>query len=212
MAIRPAWYLSDKCVASKFFNFEWNPGFAPSQKKKNVDNLHKAIKMGSVDNVLEISTKSNTELGFNLSAFNLKLNGIHLENIFQASKKYEHGGPYLDLLNVSPVDSKRDERHRTSGNLISFVYDSNEWKLSPLTLFYDFIYIKAAFESIPLSQLSELKNYKWFTDIEFNPKKSINCQARTVAILKLIIENDLQHVMEDLDAWAIFHTAHVKNN
>lgn len=212
MAIRPAWCLSDQHVLYKFFIFEWNPGFAPSQKKKNVDNLHKAINSKHPGKILEVSTKSNVELGFNLSAFNLKLNGIYLENIFQASKKYEHGGPYLDLLNVSPVDAKRDERHRTSGKLLSFIYESTEWKLLPQTLFYDFIYIKAALSSIPLAQLNELKNYQWFTDIEFNPKKSINCQARTVAILKLIIEKDFQYVMNDMNTWTKFHIEHVGSN
>ena len=36
MAIRPAWCLSDGHVLVESFNFDWNPGFAPSQKKKNV--------------------------------------------------------------------------------------------------------------------------------------------------------------------------------
>ena len=212
MAIRPAWCLSDGHVLEEFFNFDWNLGFAPSQKKKNVSNLHKAINTKSPGNVLEISTKSDIELGYNLSAFILKLNGICLENVFQSSKKYEHGGPYLDLITALPVYAKRDMRHQTSGDLISFVYESNEWKITPKTLFYDFIYIKAVFESIQLTQLNELKNYKWFTDIEFNPKVSINCQARTVAILKLIIENNLQYVMNDMDSWTAFHTNHVGGN
>ena len=90
MAIRPAWYLSDGHVLVDSFKFEWNPGFAPSQKKKNVTNLHKAINNKSPGNALEILTKSDIGLGYNISAFVIKINGICLENVFQASKKYEH--------------------------------------------------------------------------------------------------------------------------
>jgi len=36
-----------------------------------------------------------------------------------------------------------------------------------------------------------LTKYDAFSDIEFNPKKSINCQARTCAILVSLINLDL---------------------
>jgi hypothetical protein len=38
---------------------------------------------------------------------------------------------------------------------------------------------------------SHLCKYKGFTDIEFNPKKSFSCQARTCAIIVSLIELDL---------------------
>jgi len=38
-----------------------------------------------------------------------------------------------------------------------------------------------------------LTEYTAFSDIEFNPKKSINCQARTCAILVSLINLDLLH-------------------
>lgn len=59
---------------------------------------------------LEVSTKSTTKLGQEASAFNLKYNGYHVENIFQSSKIYSKGGPYKDLLLVSPREAKRDIR------------------------------------------------------------------------------------------------------
>ena len=49
-------------------------------------------------------------LGVKLSAFNLKLNGYTLENIFQSSKVFSNGGPYRDLMNVAPKEAKRDGR------------------------------------------------------------------------------------------------------
>ncbi len=39
--------------------------------------------------------------------------------------------------------------------------------------------------------VDELLAYSTFSDIEFNPKKSINCQARTCAILVSLVRLDL---------------------
>jgi len=39
--------------------------------------------------------------------------------------------------------------------------------------------------------VEELLEYEAFSDIEFNPKKSINCQARTCAILVSLVKLDL---------------------
>ena len=139
---------------------------------------------------LEISTKSSLPLGVKLSAFSLKLEGVYLENVFQSSKMFENGGPYLDLLEISPKEAKRDERLRTSGKLIGFYYKGKVWKLTPATAFYDWIYIQAVKESLCSDELKRLKEYSAFTDIEFNPKKSINTQARSVALLQTLLTID----------------------
>lgn len=183
MATRPAWKYDGKRISKDWFSFEFNPGFAVSQKKKNVVNLHESIGK----NALEISTKSESILGKKLSAFNLCINGIPLECIFQASKVYENGGPYLDLLNVSPKDAKRDPRHKTSGKLIYFKYNNEIYPIEPKTVFYDYIYVMAVRQCFSLTDLGALKNYIYFTDIEFNPNKSINCQAEAVALIKALI-------------------------
>ena len=39
--------------------------------------------------------------------------------------------------------------------------------------------------------LKKLFKYEGFTDIEFNPNKSINCQARTCAIIVSLLKKDL---------------------
>ena len=90
--------------------------------------------------------------------------------------KYENGGPYLDLLNVSPKQAKRDERHCNSGKLVGFVRNDEIWTLEPKTAFYDYIYISALIKNFGYDL--NISEYQWFTDIEFNPQKSINCQAR----------------------------------
>ena len=59
-------------------------------------------------------------------------------------------------------------------------YGDDEWPLIPRTRFYDWLYITALSQNKELSEA--VINYNAFTDIEFNPRKSINCQARSAAI------------------------------
>ena len=208
MAKRPAWTIEDGKVVCREFEFAWNGGFAVSQKRKNINALHGAISDATGQRALEISSKGEVELGNQLSAFNIKTNGVFIENIFQSSKKYENGGPYLDLLNVSPKDAKRDERHHGSGRLVAFVRNDEEWPLEPKTAFYDYIYVQAVIENF--GYRLDLSEYQWFTDIEFNPGKSINCQARAVAIYKLIQENAAFEVLNNKKDWMEFHEAFVE--
>ncbi len=53
--------------------------------------------------------------------------------------------------------------------------------------------------------------YVWFTDIEFNPQKSVNCQARSAAIYKLLQEKEWFDVVKSREAWLSFHKDHVKS-
>lgn len=184
MATRPGFYILNNQVTYKNANFEWAGGFAVSQKKKNVARLHEAL--GGA--CLEVSTKSDVVIGKKLSAFNLKLDGYPLENVFQSSKVFENGGPYRDLLNVSPKEAKRDQRLKSSGNLKGFEYGCYFWPLKPKTGFYDYIYCKAVARNIEANELKQICNYEYFTDIEFNPAKSINTQARAIVIIKLMLQ------------------------
>ena len=208
MAKRPAWPIENGKIIRKDFEFAWNGGFAISQKRKNINALHQAIEDATGQTALEISSKGEVELGNQLSAFNMKTTGVFIENVFQASKRYENGGPYLDLLDVAPKDAKRDERHKTSGKLVAFVRNGEDWPLEPKTVFYDYIYVLAVIENFGCEL--DINEYNWFTDIEFNPGKSINCQARAVAIYKLIQEKAAFNVLNDRSAWINFHTLHVK--
>ena len=208
MAKRPAWTIENGKIIRKDFEFAWNGGFAISQKRKNINALHQAIEDATGQTALEISYKGEVELGNQLSAFNMKTTGVFIENVFQASKRYENGGPYLDLLDVAPKDAKRDERHKISGKLVAFVRNGEDWPLEPKTVFYDYIYVLAVIENFGCEL--DINEYNWFTDIEFNPGKSINCQARAVAIYKLIQEKAAFNVLNDRSAWINFHTLHVK--
>ena len=189
MAKRPAFFVNQGKVISEMYSFEWYSGFAVSQKQKSIKSLHNAIIKADVNaKPLEISTKSMEAIGIKLSAFNLKINSYTLENIFQSAKVFENGGPYLDLLDVSPKEAKRDERLRKSGSLKAFRYQNEDFPLIPQTVFYDFIYITAIKQSFTIDEVDAILSFNYFTDIEYNPTKSINTQARAVAILKLIVD------------------------
>ena len=167
--------------------FEYNRGLAASQKKKNVLAIHSAFQsMFPQKRVLEISSKSMQEGGQQLSAFHLKKyvpslgKSIAAENIYQSGKVFRDGGPYTDLLLVSPRDAKRDERLRTSGPLIGFRFEGQDFPLQPQTAFYDYIYIRALMENEELANI--VLGYDAFTDVEFGPARSLNCQAQAAAL------------------------------
>ena len=175
------------CWEEKLVEFEYYKGFALSQKQKSIKSFHENIlKIDDKFKILEISTKSTIDIGIQLSAFNLryvedeKSKNYVIENIFQSSKVFENGGPYRDLLNVHPKEAKTDERLKNSGKLVCFKLDGREWPLMPETMFYDWIYINALYNNRYL--VEKILDYNVFTDIEFNHKKSINCQARAAAI------------------------------
>jgi len=96
--------------------FKWYSGFSISQKQKSIRSLHNSYsKLYINDKLLEISSKSENDLGVKLSAFNLMIytkdNKIFsVESAFQASKKFELGGPYLDILNKTSKEAKKDDR------------------------------------------------------------------------------------------------------
>lgn len=189
MAKRPAFFVREEKVVQDIFSFEWFPGFAISQKQKSIESLHHAIlKADANARPLEISTKSKDALGIKLSAFNLRLNDDTLENIFQSAKVFANGGPYLDLLHVPPKAVKRDERLYNSGDLKAFRYQNEDFPLIPKTVFYDFIYIAAVKNSFTADEIKEISGYDYFTDIEFNPAKSINTQARAAAMIRLLLD------------------------
>lgn len=188
MASRPLYAPSDKFpfVIEKTIEFKWHAGLSVSQKQKSINALHAEITgQGFGLKPLEVSSKSELDLGVALSAFNLLVstengNRVAVENIFQAAKIFKQGGPYKDLLQVSPLDAKRDIRLKESGDLTGFQGREYVWPLEPKTIFYDWIYINALYRDIPLA--NKIMDYDSFTDIEFNPKKSFNCQARSVAL------------------------------
>lgn len=183
--------------------FKWNPGFAPVQKKKNVVALHDAAKLKGFDNLLEVSTKSEVKLGQRLSAFNMPIqlddgSTITLECAFQGSKVFEGGGPFTDIYRKTSREAKKDERLRNSGKIIGFRFEGFEFPNEPKTAFYDWLYSRAL--APHREYLERFDEYDGFTDIEFNPDKSINCQARSCALfVSLVKKNLLDHAIQSPD-------------
>ena len=196
MARRPVFIATGEenhLVEEMLVDFTWNPGFSSIQKKKNVSALHESAKKINLFPILEVSTKSEELLGRRLSAFSLKLKTelgeISLEAAYQGSKVFKNGGPYTDIYNKDGVGAKTDERVKTSGELVCFRYFGQDWPLTPQTAFYDWLYLSAL---RPYQDfLKRLYEYKGFTDIEFNPRKSINCQARSCALLVSLLRLEL---------------------
>lgn len=197
MAIRPI-YISKKNsvgVTQKDIDFEWFPGFAKIQKQKSFNALHNEANKKGIKNILEISSASDIELGFNLSAFNLVIttkkykNKFTVETAFQGSKVFEKGGPYIDLFGMDSRAAKKDQRLRTSGLLVKFQFFNQDFPLEPKTFFYDWLYMNALHQN--KKYVEEIVNYDAFTDIEFNPKRSINCQAHSAALYVSLMKNDL---------------------
>jgi hypothetical protein len=175
--------------------FPWHPGLSASQKKKNVIELHQAAFSLGLAPLLEISSKSDIEVGRKLSAFHLKimLDGKEttVESAFQGSKTFERGGPFIDLYWKDSREAKRDERLKTSGRLVGFTFEGKNFPISPTTVFYDWLYIKAIYNH--REWLQRRSEWVGFTDIEFNPERSVNCQARSFAIF---ISLQRRHLLE----------------
>lgn len=196
MASRPVFLLDDSAlVREKPVEFEWHPGFSVAQKQRSVRALHAAAARDSSQSrrILEVSTKGDTALGTQLSAFRLQKTtpgGFRtcLEAAFQGSKVFQEasgdGRQLSDLYwNRNGKDVKRIMRPWHDVTLKQFRFGDEVWPLEPKSAFYDWLYIRALCEHEQSDQIrKELVEYDAFTDIEFNPARSFNCQARSCAL------------------------------
>ncbi len=190
MATRPVFVPTtsgDVLVETKIVEFPWVAGLSASQKAKRVEALHaSAARALGKTNILEVSTKSSLPLGVSLSAFNLMIETRKLKQLFsvesayQSSKIFRNGGPFLDSLQADSQTAKADQSLKLSGELIGFRFFGVEWGIEPITAFYDWLYISALSKHKQLTAMLEV--YSAFTDIEFNPARSVNCQAYSVAV------------------------------
>ena len=179
--------------------FKWHAGLSVAQKQRSIAALHASARDDlGISRILEISSKSPELLGRSLSAFNLMVECPDstkrpLETVFQAAKVFSGGGPYLDILNATPREAKRDERLKSGGRLVHFEHFGRVWPSQPTTSFYDWLYCRGVLADPGLARL--IQEYEAFTDIEFNPKKSLNCQASSAALLLALLR---QGIAEDV--------------
>lgn len=185
-------------VIEQLIEFQWYPGFSLAQKQKSIVALHSAI-LSSTSLIcpLEISSKSPSSLGVELSAFNLQLSfrsscalTASVETVYQGSKTF-NGCPRSDgdRFALGP----RESRHRArelgdKGRFSGWEIGRYKFPLSSGVDFYNWLYLGALHQSPEV--LRKLASYDCFTDIEFNPQKSLACQARSAALAKYHVLNE----------------------
>ena len=213
MATRPCYRPLEKFVGYRTVEsapFTWAGGFAFSQKQKNVIALHDAIhRIDPSAKVLEISSKSLQPLGVSLSAFNLKFpyNGAEcsVESVFQASKVFEGVGPFPELYSHDSREVRHHVQEASAGHrLLAFEFDGVRWDLEPKTAFFYQLYIRALLANPDKAEA--LMEFETFTDIEFNPKRQINCQAAAAAFyVSLCRTGNLEEAMSSREAFLRIH-------
>lgn len=220
MAKRPVFIPKKDTLGVKTLEieFQWYPGMSVNQKQRSIVDLHKNANEKGYEKILEISSKSLQNIGIELSAFNLKTTSLinkiefSVETAFQSSKIFERGGPYKDLIYKSSREAKKDERIRNSGNLIGFKFFGVDFPTVPLTFFYDWLYINVLIKNDSLC--NKIVEYEAFTDIEFNPEKSINCQAFSAALFVSMVKNkiDFENIRDPKVFSQITKNAYRKEN
>lgn len=191
----------DDLVQIKNVDFTWHTGLTINDKQQSIASLHENAKqIDNISKILEISTRSTEKIGVALSAFNLKIKSakgrqFSVESVYQSSKVFNGNQgeiQYLDLLYKSPAEAKTDSRLKTSGNIIAFRTfgkKEKEWNINPISAYYNWIYLHALMQHPEYHE--PLLEYHAFTDIEFNPKKSLNCQAYAAALFCSLYKNNL---------------------
>jgi|TARA_B100000315_G_scaffold50978_1_gene45540 hypothetical protein len=206
-------------VGEAMVEFEWFPGFAVIQKQRSIASLHAAaVETLGVGRLMEVSTKSPDPLGVRLSAFNLSVevdgepNRVLLEAAFQGSKVFATQGPFTHLYAFQDGRAvKRFMNELPDDQLTGFRFVGHDWPLSPRTAFYDWLYLNSLRELVGQDDQVEeaLLAADGFTDIEFNPDKSINCQARSSALYVALTKNGtLTDALTDPDAFIEVLTSH----
>lgn len=174
-------------------DFDGVKGQATSQARKRSMALRESYcaKKGP-SKILEISSASDDENGTKLSALVLPvtINGktVCVEQAFQSGKVFQKGGPFPELLDKDPKELKRiaTENQKKFGDIIGFELDGVKYPTKPETAFYDWIYITALRQNKELADY--LLQFDGFTDIQFNPKRSINCQAKSAAYYVALVK------------------------
>ena len=190
-------------------------GMAKSQKRKSQISLHDNFTARYPERkVLEISGASLVPLGMKLSAMNLRkaVDGkvTTAEAVFQSGRIFSpypgsphKRGPYLEYLYAEPHKAKTEIR-KMAGDWHSYDYviGDRHFYAPPfhISLYYDWVYLSALLEDQNRALREELlqSGYNAFTDLA---TRSLNCQARTVAMFLGLCEAGVQDRAADPDQY-----------
>ena len=104
-------------------------------------------------------------------------------------------------MDFAPRDAKRFIRQNTRGDLIKFRLFGRDFPLSPKNALYDWLYVRSLVAHG--DWIRQKVPFTAFTDIEFNPAKQVNCQARAFAeYLSLQHRSILEKAADDFDYFA----------
>lgn len=179
-------------VNESSLEFQWHPGLSVSQKRKSIASLHAASAKAWSVTALEVSSKSTEAIGQEFSAFSLhfarKSDGclISVESAYQSAKVFEGHGPFEEVASMDPREARRAIGKYRELPLIAFQFEGRRYSLSHGPGLYHHLYRRAVLDGLPetLEMFKEISGrYGAFTDIEFNPKTAVNCQARCLALL-----------------------------
>ena len=224
-AIRPIFsVISEKPFYKEYMvKFNRYGGFSLEQKQKSIRALHEVGEILGLSPLLEISTKSEDVLGQQLSAFNLKIDGIPIECRFQGAKvifdlggKIQHTEFYMEQQFIdSPRTIKKSEQYQDllSSKLVYFCdRDWVQWELEPKSMFYDWLYFQGLLDLVQREYenniddfLSKICGYQGFTDIAFNPNRSFSCQARSLAIFIALNQQGETEIFSDKKKFKAFY-------
>ena len=189
-------------------DFEWKSPYTYGKEatQRNLERLHSEIvNLCNIDydDILEVSGACSLGLGKNLSAFNLgiedknhkgmyKKNKYTVESLYQGSKVFEDGGPHHELYTYASSAAKYKIREKQCGGIIGFNYHGIEYPSEPKDAFYNWLYCTILCNESNKGLINSLINRKieffGFTDIFFNHKQQIACQARAIAIFMGMIK------------------------
>lgn len=209
MANRPVFiprFNGSGLVDERPFEFRWAPGFSPTQKRKNIRALHEKARESGLKRILEISSKSEEKVGRRLSAFSLRIelsgSSYPLESVYQSTKVFDRsGGPFPDIRERSPREAKAFIRAYRDEDVVGFELEGRRYPLTPRTAFYDWLYIRSL--AGHADWVEGNVRFDAFTDIEFNPRKQVNCQARAFAEFRSLLDrSELGKAADDFDHFA----------
>lgn len=186
-------------IEERNYNFEWFMGCSVAQLRRSIRALHKEIRNSGYGKIIEVSTKSEDEIGRKLSPLNLMVciddESLPMESYYQGSKVFDDNGCKIKLSeceHILPWKTKqfiRETVKERNLKLVEFDFKGNKFDLSSKGMCFDYIYILGLIQNESLGDY--IMNYEVFTDLMFKKETGIGCQARSCALYKYLRTNGL---------------------